>query len=520
LIIAQKAANLMKVSQTMIARIQSRRLTVSASNAALINRAIRKHGAPPSIAAIPAGGLHLQDINPNAGAMIRQIGCTRRVFLLQPHLTAAEMEGLAYRIATLTKNDGINSILIATDETDDVATGALPAMILARDGISGMDVGFPPAPGHTYFVAGGYDPIELYKTGDYRNKEAVAYLLRSMRSLTTAIAGNSQNTKIPVICMPHGAVLDGGFAFCRAAYVIATGESTFQIRNGSRGLTLDPVGLSHTLPRLGREFDQISRNYPVGMILGLTGYEADAFDMVETGLATNFVERPSGLSILEHALSEIPPWKDQALIKKPLRYYGDPEPTLDHNAQFRNVAVADSVHCFASYRANGSSIWTADVYGPDGDVSLDPDGLPQSDGVSSDLVDIAAAFSSIFEQKSLKDILEGVKEVANRTTNDPEEQEGIDLAADFSRRMHAQSPLALAVTHRLLQIGANKNETFESCIAREERVQAKLLAGEDFAKWAAYTSTANEVVDGAFRQWKHKSIADVSKAELDDILED
>jgi Enoyl-CoA hydratase/isomerase len=289
--------------------------TVHATNAALVQHAIAL-GAPKSIAAIPANADDVLSAAGNVGAVIRPIGCSRRVFLQQPYLTGEETAGLAYRIQALTKNDGINSVLIATDDVENPE--ALPSLLLARNTMSQtIDFGFPPAPGLTYFVAGGYDPVELFWAAR-KNPDAFEQMLDGLCDLTLATAGSAK-TKVPVIFMPHGAVQDGGAAFCRAAYVIATRESTFAIRHPTRGLALDPVGLSYTLPRLGQEFNQISKFVPVGLMLALTGYQADAFDMVETGLATDYADSANGLSLFEQTLGEIRPWKDQALILRRTR---------------------------------------------------------------------------------------------------------------------------------------------------------------------------------------------------------
>ena len=63
------------------------------------------------------------------------------------------------------------------------------------------------------------------------------------------------------------------------------------------------------------------------------------------------------LGTLEHALSEIWPWNQQALLKLPVRYHGDPEPMQDHNAEYWNTAVAHAIHCFTDYRVDGTGMW-------------------------------------------------------------------------------------------------------------------------------------------------------------------
>jgi enoyl-CoA hydratase/carnithine racemase len=509
-------------------RLFQRRLNHGAADN--VRKAINMSGAPPSISSILDTGIlnihddasSIKNKTKDAAAFIRQVGCTRRVFLFRPYLTATEMEGLAYRVKTLTKNDSINSVLIATDDRDD--SDALPSMLEDLDypylrGSEEVDMGFPPAPGHTWHVSSGYDPLEVWKSGDSVNPDAVEYLLSSLGQLAIATRGDSHKTKVPVITMPHGAVEDGGFALCMSSYVIATNESTYRIMNPSRGLSLDPIGLSYTLPRMGREFRQPAADYKgCGIIMGCMGFEADASDMVETGLATNFVETPTALGLFEKTLSEIKPWSRQTITKIPKRFHGEPDPQKDHNAEFRNVAVADAVHSFTSYRADGTDMWVhheEDAHNFS-DPSLDTDMMPWHEDRTSDLVNYAATFDHIFaKETSLQGILEGFKEIAANETTDPQEQEGIDVAADFVRRLESQSPLAACTTYHLLGLGSNEKETLATCMEREKRVQAKLLAGPDFQKWAHH-QVNHKGSKYSFDGWEHNSIADVTN---DQILE-
>lgn len=517
-----KAAIGFKSAQWRAQLTAQQRFQSSSAAAALRKRAIYRSGAPPSIALIRDEGIDTS----GTPAFIRQVGCTRRVFLLQPYLTAAELEGLAYRIKTLTKNDGINSVLIATDNTDDIANGALPSILVDRDHPyirdESVDEGFPPAPGRTFHVAGGYDPLELYKQGKHKDPEYVGNLLHNLTALASAVMGDTYKTKVPTLCIPHGVITDGGFAFLLASYVMTTRESCFRILNPSKGLSLDPVGLSNLLPRLGVEFKQPAAQYQgCGMILGLMGYEADHSDMLETGLATNYIETPVALGLLEHTLSEIPPWSQQGLLKNPIRYHGDPLPTIDHNAAFRNVAVADTVNCFSSARADGHDIWNYDEPSFE-DPSLETDPVPWHANRVSDLVNYAATFDSIFKSNSeLTGVLESLREIAGRHTNDPEEQEGIDVAADFVVRLERQSPLAVSVVHRLLRMGASKQETLRTCVEREQRVQTKMLGMEDFERWAAH-AVKNKSGSGdatPFSNWQHKNIASVTHDEVTETIE-
>jgi len=637
----------------------------SHSGAAVRRKAVEKFGAPPSVSAVAADddGRLVDELTALAaaakrrrkdgggkavpGVAIRQVGCTRRVFLTEPYLTKDEIEGLAYRIRTLTRNGSINSVLVSSaisestagidydlldggggtdgDEDDDAMSMSmsmltLPSSLLERNSPYRYDESydadaalFPPKPGYAWQVACGYDPLSLLPKGggenDYNNADrgttsVASELLERVRDLALAVRGNSaggngradgggggrrqqprndwvsfrqhqqqhrQNassnhrgavgggggaasssaatatTKVPVVTVLDGAVEDAGFAFCRASYVLATKEACFAVRNPSRGLSFDPVGLSYTLPRLGSEFGQPSGQYApsCGMILGLTGYQADAEDMMETGLATNYVESSSILGELEMTLSEISPWNQQGLLKNPIKFHGHYQPPWDdhdHNAQFRNVAVADAVHCFTDYRADGTDMWdcrpTKDGEEVDAsfiigeDPSLETEYVPWDETRSSSLVDYASTFHDIFvTEKSVAGILERFREIAGRSAADADEQEGIDVAADFCSRIGKQSPLAVSVVHKLMLIGNRPGETLESCMDRELRVQAKLFGMHDYEAWARYTikqqkkkrrkggddedvSTQHQPFTG----WKHRNLDEVTDDEVAELI--
>jgi enoyl-CoA hydratase/carnithine racemase len=490
------------------------------SNLAAIKKAIKLSGAPESIALIGDEG---SDADRTYSAFIRQVGCTRRVFLLNPHLTSAELEGLAYRVRVLSKNEGINSVLIATDGNDE---GTIPSLVIdrdypyLRDGSIGS--GYPPAPGETYHVASGYDPLFVFKDGKHKARDFVSRLMSNLTDLAMAVLGDAKTTKVPTISLQHGLVSDGGFAFFLASYVMATNETCFRILNPSRGLSLDPVGLSFVLPRLGQEFQQLSANYQgCGMILGLMGYEADHEDLLETGLATNYMETPAALGLLEQTLAELRPWNQQGLLKEPIRLHGEDPPVHDHNASLRNIQVADTISCFSSGRADRRDVWGFDEnddYDDLMDPSIDLDHTPWHQPRCSDLVSYAATFDDIFKKEpELFGILERFREIAARTTDDPEVQEGIDVAADFVKSLERQSPLALSVVHRLLQLGSRKDETLKSCITREHRAQVNLFGRSDFETWAKH-ATRGVRNEKPFPGWLHKSIAAVHPDEVEEIL--
>jgi enoyl-CoA hydratase/carnithine racemase len=437
----------------------------------------------------------------------------------------------------MSRNEGLSAIVIATDSPKYARTSKyqyseglpMPDCLLDRidrDNFAAWefdDDPFPPKPGKTWLVSSGYDPLELYQKGEHTVTASVDYLFDSLQDLARSMRG-VKGAKIPSITVPHGMITDSGAVFLFASHVMATEESCFRINNPSRGLTLDPIGLSYLLPRLGREFKQPSKDYPgCALILGLMGYEADASDMMETGLATNFMETYHGIVDLEDALITMPPWNQQTLTKKPVRYYGEPEPSREHDAEFRNVAVADLVHALSAYRADGADIW---FHGYDDHTLHDPsldfvDAVPDFGERESNLVNYAVTFHNIFDnEKSVQGILERFKEIAARETKDPGEQEGIDVAKDFVLRLELQSPLALAVTYKLLYVGIGAKENLESCMARERRAQTNLMASADFEQWARHQTkkTGARVSKQPFNLWQHKSVAEVLPDEVDEIL--
>ena len=115
-------------------------------------------------------------------------------------------------------------------------------------------------------------------------------------------------------------------------------------------------------------------------------------------------------------------------------------------------------------------------------------------------------------------ILERFREIASRKTTDREEQEGIDVAKDFVQRIQCRSPLALSAVHQLMQLGSRDGETLESCMEREKRVQAKLFGMSDFENWGKYASQYKAMEEPPFTGWKHKSVADVTKDEVVELL--
>lgn len=513
-------------------------------------------GAPKSVLSIPSvvrhGSVALSDLTDKngrqPGAAIRQVGCTRRIFLLDPNgqLSSEEMEGLAYRIKMLSKNTSLNSIMCTSnlEKTENAVNPAIPTSVLQLEREAIVE-----APNELFerptreqdlpTVASGYDHRLLQSlSGQEKRKTLIA-----LRNLALAVKGNVNNpqantkgkngngngggnvdeSKIPFISAPSGITTDGGYALSMGSYVLATPDSRFQIMNPMRGLSLDPIGLSYILPRLGWEFQQQSALYPVGMVLGLTGFVADASDMVETGLATNFVDSATKLGSLERALANLTPYEHQKLIKEPTKKYGQTDDARsrnrDINAKHRNVAVSGLLSTISNYDAMGQDMYDSKLMagiGADEDPTLvlDADKLDIFGDRVSMLVNIAGTFQEVFEkQDSVEGIMEKMREYASASAKTDEEIEFVHVAKDLLYGMESQSPLALCATHELLKLGKGRQETLSSCMGREMRVQLKLLEKDDFNDWAKSGMEAGE-----FKDWNHKSVKDVTKDEIEELL--
>jgi Enoyl-CoA hydratase/isomerase len=482
-------------------------------------KAIEQGRAPPAIAAVPNA------IDPGkAGAAIGAVGCTRRVYLRRPHLTSVETQGLAHRVQALLHNTGLNSVFMGPsmqeDDPDGESAGILPIMCVrdtqreAWKDILRME-DYPPAAGKTFFVAGGYDALTYANA----KPDEIDYLLDSWVALHKTL--NDFQSKIPSIALPHGALHNAGLVWLQASYAIATPETCALLDNTSRGLTFDPVGLSFLLPRMGQEFRQPSAKYPAcGPIFALCGHFANAQDLFHTGLATHHVRSLRQLSSFEQTLMELPPWDQQALIKNPKRYYGDDSnANFDHQALFRNRAVADAVFRFADARADGTNLQDeAEIKSTDPSLDIHRDVMAEREIVESsvsDLVNRAKMFDGLFRKHahSLTDLYDALDEVSQRTTTDEWEQEKIDVAKEWIEHMKVQSPLALRVTHRLLQLGSRSGETRTSCVNRERIAQGKMLQGKDFQAWCV------NVQSGGVPAWQHAGIKDVSDQEVADVIE-
>ena len=481
--------------------------------------------APASVHFVPVDAA--DDVT-TANAFIRPMGNSRRVFLLDPYMKSAEeLDGLAHRIKVLSHNEGINSVLIATDDGDDVQGNCLPTYLQTHDepNLNSLSVDLEPTPGHTWHVAGGYDPLAMAE--ETKDTAKLQQWMESISKLSAATKGLQYNTekelasKIPIITMPHGAVTDGGYALCMGSYVLATPETCFQIANPSRGLSFDPVGFSYFLSRLGMDGKQRSMKFArsCGMILALTGYEANCYDMVETGLATHLVSGSQALPLLERRLAAIPPYSLQKLVEPPKQFYGQP-PLPDANAKMRNVSVAYAIENISQYAADATNSVPLNYFGlRNDDPALDTDHVPwESAFFNSDLVDYAHTFDTIFREKSLQAIIEKLKEVAAVESNDVQDQECSAVAKDLVDRMESQSPLALRVIFQLIQQGSSRQATFDGCLKREQVAQVNMLQQDDFASWAKHCRKHGMDKASEFRGWKHENVAAVTADEVAAII--
>ena len=534
------------------------------------------------------------------GAVVRSIGTCRKVFLLNSALTPPEIDGLAYRVGVMSANGGINSILIGnpiedSDRDGDMTENAtvLPGFMEEDDPGKHLD---PPPRGrgggayrgrpdfvrgvhHETFGGGlgvvhascGYDARAVHESGMSADRDALeAGLLAPLSRLADAVRGASRHRdagtagsgaggfrgRVPVISLPHGLVTDSGYSLLLGSYVLATHSTSFRILNPLRGLAFDPVGLSYLLPRVGREFRQPSsdHSYAIAGMMALGGYEADARDMVATGLATHYAGGPYKTNLLERALSDIHSSEYQSLHPKPTGLYGredDWRGVEDINVHFANVAVANLIQNVSEYDAAG-----ADEYGcklgdmlddetglylkdkDDPSVTLPEDRIQMYGTLESDLVNWSATFGEAFDEPTVHGMMERLREISDSRSQYEgrvgyeEDVEVADAALSIVSEMERRSPLSLCVSNRLLRLGAEEDETMESCMERERISQARLFLKKDgdYARWArsgcgvglvgmplGSTSLVKERED-VFDAWVHKNVGEVTEDEVEEIV--
>jgi enoyl-CoA hydratase/carnithine racemase len=243
-------------------------------------------------------------------------------------------------------------------------------------------------------------------------------------------------------------------------------------------------------------------------MLGLTGYEADARDMIAAGLATHYVGGPYKLNLLERALMEINSREYQNLHPKPSGLYGREDDwggETDVNLHFHNVAVGNLIQNISEYDAAGADEYSCHLkdmlddetglYLKDKDPSLTltKDRVQLYAELESELVNWAATFATAFaDEATVPGILERLREISSTKAQFvnklgyEEDVEVADMAQSLINELERRSPLALCVTNRLLRLGAEHGETMESCMERERQSQAKLYTKEDgdYVRWA------------------------------------
>ena len=410
------------------------------------------------------------------------------------------------------------------------------------------------------YVSCLYDARSVYQSGMCQTaSELEEKVLTPVMELAQVLRGDTISTedqslsKVPVICLPHGLCTDGGYAMLSGSYALVTDGTSYRILNPLRGLTLDPIGLSYLLPRLGIEFNQTSiqpHAWGCALLLSLMGYEAQPSDLVSTGLATHYIGPPYKLNMLERGLMDIHSYDGQRLKRNPRKFYGQEDQVhRDVNEEYRNVAVGNLIQSISEYDAAG-----ADEYGcflsneldeesqlflkeKDPSLRMSDERIQMYGEVVSPLVNWSATFSSVWEEKSVEGIMERLREIAAGKAeyagkSGCEEDVAVaDMAGYFVSCMEQRSPLALEVTYNLLCEGIGEEETWRSCAEREKRAQLNLMMQKDgdFARWAksgegvGLTSMEGKASlireqEGVFCGWKHASVKDVTEDEVKEIL--
>lgn len=389
------------------------------------------------------------------------------------------MNGLAYRLSVLGTNGSINSVLIARDRYEN-------GMVSSLNDIHNKDRFF-----FDDYEVNPYKIDDCYLGCDPFDGSSLEDKLLGLEALAKAV---NSSEKAPIINYLNGLVADGGYALCMCRYVVSTLNARFQIRNPSRGLSFDPIGFSFILNRLGKDYNQYSAQLPAaGKILSLTGFVADGYDMVATGLATHFGDWLD-LPYLERALGQIPPYETQVKISQDRQKILQEGPANDENKYF-DAAVANTLDSFMC----GNAAFT-DIAGI-GSMGESP---------KSTLLNYAEMFHDVFAEDSVEGIIDGLK----KASQDPSANtEYVTAASKLLEAINAQSPIALLATFRLYQ-GIMPKETWENCMSRERKVFMKLVHMHDYQKWR---ESATKGFKGL--KWKHSSVGEVTRDELDELFE-
>lgn len=388
------------------------------------------------------------------------------------------MHGLAYRLSVLGTNGAINSVLVARDRYGN-------GMVSSLNDVRNKDRFF-----FDDYAVNPYNIEDCY-LGYELNVDTLEDTLHGLAVLAKAF---NSSEKAPIINYLNGLVADGGYALCMCRYVVATLNARFQIRNPSRGLSFDPIGFSYILPRLGKDYNQLSAKYPAaGKILSLAGYLADGHDMVATGLATHYGDWLD-LPDLERTLGQILSYETQVKISQERsKKFRERQENVEN--KFYDAAVANALDAFMSGNAAITDIAGIGAMG---------------ESPESNLLNYAAMFNDIFAEDSVEGIMDGLKKASKDASSN---KEYVCAASKLLDSIKAQSPLALLATFRLYQ-SSMPNETWETCIARERQVFMKLIEKQDYKNWK---EASLKGVKGL--KWKHASVGEVTRDELEELFE-
>ena len=429
----------------------------------------------------------------SSNMLIREILAARRVYLPNNGYfqSVKQMEDLAHRLESIGHNNQVSAVIIAPhDNTNYKSSGDVEDVnqlpLLATRSLSENYTSFmDPQEQVTFFLGTNWES-EDYKQ-QFLTLQKLVHIVHRM-------------APAPTVSISHGNVQDGGFALCIGRYNIATEKSSFQVLNPRRGLTLDG-GLSFVLPRLGFGLSHLMKNkkdlstIPMGKVLALTGYSANCFDMVSSGLASHYMDWDKA-SLLEMEISETLPV-----------FKGDQRDVDIRLEEMMNIYSAGSYHK-NDFFAEDVPYFDEVLEDESGEVKhikiVPPFRMGEDHG--SRLIDIAYAFNDIFNESSLVGVVERLKEVQGTEHYDDEVK---SCASAFLEGMEKSSPLALHATFRLLNEGQKQVKLME-CLEREQKVQMNLFETDDFKKWRSN--------QGGGLKWKHENINDVTESEVDALF--
>jgi hypothetical protein len=492
---------------------------------------------PPSVSSIGTsfvknsvgalGGSSATDSTNNIA--ILPVQCARRVLFREAQMTADEMHGLAFRLQVIGTNGAVSAVVVAPDQYQNGRVSALNYLDPVLKERSNLDFPLNPFKVHDCLTGMDHLQVRAKKINEPNQQDELRYLLNGASELVKAC---NQMKKSPIVTVTNGLVADSGYALCMGRYVVATENTRFAITTPYKGLTLDPVGLSYTLNRLGRDYKQpcAPHAHAMGNILALTGFTANGGDMVATGLATHYGSWGAlDLAHLEETLGNIPPYEEQTQWSKERSHYqplpffrgrfatgriaanrhkqgrNAPPPFLPEN-RLSDAAVANALDTITDGNVLGGGLFTAMT-------SAD---LHLAEDLDTSLDTFGETFAKIFERDSIEGMLDGLAQAKNLEGADADYKAAAEL---LHTGMKAQSPLALLVTHRLMTMGRStikgEGQTLEKCMARERKAQQQMFMGQDYKNWADAQLKGEP---GKFA-WKHKSVGEITKQEVDDILE-